>query len=86
MQNTKRLHCPCSGAFFHGDFQEDGKLEHFLIETLCVSIHTLPTLRGKSAVSPLAYGAGVRFHGRQSDYHFQWHFALKAVIWDHANI
>ena len=35
-------------------------LEHFLIETLCVSIVTLPTLRGKSAVFPLAYGAGVR--------------------------
>ena len=33
---------------------------HFLIETLCVSIVTLPTLRGKSVVFPLAYGAGVR--------------------------
>ena len=36
-------------------------LVHFLIETLCVSIVTLPTLRGKSAVFPLADGAGVRF-------------------------
>ena len=51
-------------------------LEHFLIETLCVSIVTLPTLRGKSAVFPLADGAGVRFRVRQSDCHFQWHFAL----------
>ena len=42
-------------------------LRHFLIETLCVSIHTLPTLRGKSAVFPLAYGAGVRSRVRQSD-------------------
>ena len=26
-------------------------LEHFLIKTLCVSIHTLPTLRGKNGTS-----------------------------------
>jgi len=59
-------------------------LEHFPIETLCVSIRTLPTLRGKSAVFPLAYGAGVRSRVHQSDCHFQWHFALgrKAVIAD----
>ena len=56
------------------------QLEHFLIETLCVSIHTPPTLRGKNAVFPLAYGAGVRYRVRQSDCHFQWHFAL--IYWE----
>jgi len=47
--------------------QKPNALVHFLIETLCVSIVTLSTLRGKSAVFPLAYGAGVRSRVRRSD-------------------
>ena len=66
-------------------------LRHFLIETLCVSIHTLPTLprragqarekRGFPAgwTSPACIRRGRPLARPPERCHFQWHFALAAV-------
>ena len=66
-------------------------LEYVLIETLCVSIHTLPTLPRKAGQARFPSGldksrlltarasalpAKLDKRVRQSDCHFQWHFAL----------